>query len=124
MPVDDEQTAVAGPSAARCRLTVVGDGVRWTARAERDDTGERFGLEVTAATADAAVDQLRTWLEWQAEHAVALAALQDAQRAYHRAVADRAFAGPGSGPDGTRDSLEAVEQTRARLDAVRARRPQ
>jgi hypothetical protein len=32
------------------------------------------------------------WLEWQRQHAEALAALQDAQRAYHRTVVERALA--------------------------------
>ena len=33
---------------------------------------------------EGAVSEPRDWLEWQRDHAAALAALQEAQRAYHR----------------------------------------
>ena len=36
------------------------------------------------------------WLDWQRAHAVALAALQDAQRAYHRTVIQSATTGAQS----------------------------
>ena len=71
------------------------------------------------------------WLEWQREHAAALAALQEAQRAYHRTV----VGAPGSQPradDGEPSSagspqserLKAVDAARVKLDAVRARKPE
>jgi hypothetical protein len=88
------------------------------------------------------------WLEWQRDHAEALAALQEAQRAYHRTVV--AAAGPPSrealrrglaeapsnadvGAEAGQqsavaspqaESLKAVDAARARLDAVRARKPE
>jgi hypothetical protein len=71
----------------------------------------------------------RTWLEWQREHQEALAALQEAQHAYHRTVASGAFAGAADGPavaenaEMQQGSLEALEAARRRLDEVRARKP-
>jgi len=72
------------------------------------------------------------WAEWQREHAAALAALQEAQRAYHRvAVNSRqspvssrqsAVVSPQSAVD-TAGALEALEAARVRLDEVRARMP-
>jgi len=67
------------------------------------------------------------WLEWQHDHAAALEALQQAERAYHRTVAGSAFASPTEGPSPIelqKESLDAVEAARLRLDAVRARRPE
>ena len=67
------------------------------------------------------------WLEWQRDHAAALAALQEAQRAYHRTVAGSAFAGPAgksSAVDVQQASLREVDAARVRLDGVRARRPE
>ena len=64
---------------------------------------------------------------WQREHAAALAELQDAQRAYHRAVASTAFQGAADEPTAEemrRSSLEALDAARLRLDEVRGRRPQ
>ena len=72
------------------------------------------------------------WLEWQRDHAAALAALQEAQRAYHRTVVDRAFAvggpqsaagSPQSVVDVRQESLREVDAARLRLDEVRARQP-
>jgi hypothetical protein len=64
-----------------------------------------------------------TWLAWQRDHADALAALQEAQRAYHRTVVGAAgLAGAGVSPQA--DSLKAVDAARVRLDAVRARKPE
>ena len=66
------------------------------------------------------------WLEWQHEHAAALEALQRAQRAYHRTIAGSAFANPAEGPSAIelqKESLEAVEAARIRLDEIRGRRP-
>jgi hypothetical protein len=63
---------------------------------------------------------------WQREHAAALAELQDAQRAYHRAVATTAFQGAADEPSAEemrRASLETLDAARIKLDEVRARRP-
>jgi len=100
---------------------------QWIARAERADTGERFGTECMGASAAEAVDCLACWLEWQHEHASALDDLQRAEHAYHRTIAGSAFASPTEGPSAIelqKESLEAVEAARLRLDEVRARRPQ
>jgi hypothetical protein len=81
------------------------------------------------------------WLAWQHDHAEALAALQEAQRAYHRTVVERALASrrqpvgsllsavdsPGSKETpaaNVRQALDAVDAARVRLDAVRARKPE
>lgn len=72
----------------------------------------------------------RAWVEWQREHEEALAALQAAQHAYHRTVANGAFAGAADGPsvaenaEMQRGSLEALEAARVRLDEIRARKPE
>ena len=63
---------------------------------------------------------------WQREHAAALAELQDAQRAYHRAVASTSFQGAADEPTAEemrRTALEALDAARIRLDDVRGRRP-
>jgi hypothetical protein len=71
----------------------------------------------------------RVWQQWQREHQEALAALQEAQHAYHRTVAGGAFAGVADGPtvaenaEMQQGSLEALEAARLRLDEVRARKP-
>jgi hypothetical protein len=107
-------------------VTVDRDG-QWLARAERSDTGARFGIECGGASEDAAAARLARWLEWQAEHTSALAALQDAERAYHRAIAGSAFANPIEGPTAVEiqhEALETVEAARTRLDEVRARNPE
>jgi hypothetical protein len=67
------------------------------------------------------------WREWQREHAAALEALQEAQRAYHRTIAGSAFASPTEGPSATemqKESLDAVEAARVRLDEIRQRKPE
>jgi hypothetical protein len=67
-----------------------------------------------------------SWQEWQREHAAALEALQQAQRAYHRTIAGSAFASPTEGPSAVelqKESLDAVEAARVRLDEIRGRRP-
>jgi hypothetical protein len=67
------------------------------------------------------------WQEWQRDHEAALEALQQAQRAYHRTIAGSAFASPTEGPSAIelqKESLEAVEAARVRLDEIRGRRPQ
>jgi len=87
------------------------------------------------------------WVEWQRDHAAALAALQEAQRAYHRVFVERALASSRSalgsrqsaagdqeatdssgGADtpatDVQEKLNAVDDARVRLDAVRARMPE
>jgi hypothetical protein len=99
---------------------------QWIARAVRDDTGDPFGIECTAASQAEAVERLQRWLDWQRDHADALDALQQAERAYHRTIAGSAFASPTEGPSAIelqRESLAAVEAARVRLDEVRARQP-
>ena len=67
------------------------------------------------------------WLEWQREHAAALEALQEAQRAYHRIIAGSAFASPSEGPSAVelqKESLDALEAARVRLDEIRSRKPE
>jgi len=59
------------------------------------------------------------WAEWQRDHAEALAALQEAQRAYHRV----AVASQQSAVGSQTGSLEALDAARVKLDEVRARRP-
>ena len=61
------------------------------------------------------------------EHTAALEALQQAERAYHRTIAGSAFASPTEGPSAIevqKESLDAVESARVRLDEIRGRRPQ
>jgi hypothetical protein len=99
----------------------------WFAHAERADTGSRFGIEAAGETEEAALRQLADWLEWQHEHAAALDALQQAERAYHRTLAGGAFANPAEGPSQIeiqKESLDAVEAARVRLDEIRARKPE
>jgi hypothetical protein len=101
-------------------VTTERDG-RWTAHAVHADTGERFGVEVSADSAEAAAARLMEWLDWQSSHMQALAALQSAQRDYHRATTDAAFV---SSPQSSATALlEAVEAARRHLDEVRAQRP-
>ena len=99
---------------------------QWIACAENAATGARFGIECSGPTEEQSLARMAGWLEWQAEHTAALAALQQAERAYHRTIAGSAFASPTEGPSAIemqKDSLEAVEAARTRLDEVRARRP-
>ena len=103
-----------------------GDG-QWIARAERTDTGDRFGIECAGASPDEAVGCVERWLAWQHEHVAALEDLQRAERAYHRTIAGSAFASPTEGPSAIemqKESLEAVEAARIRLDEIRAGRPE
>jgi len=102
------------------------DGV-WIARATREDTGGRFGIESRGRTEQEATDRLTRWLEWQHEHEAALEALQEAERAYHRAVSGRAFTHPAQDADSVVErhkNLEALEAARLSLDAIRSRRPE
>jgi hypothetical protein len=100
---------------------------QWIARAYRDDNGDPFGIECAAATREDALARLTRWLDWQREHTAALEALQQAERAYHRAIAGNAFASPNEEPSAaelTRESLDAVESARVRLDEVRVLKPE
>jgi hypothetical protein len=100
---------------------------QWIAYAVRADDGERFGIECAGPTDQAARSRLAQWLEWQGEHAAALEALQQAERAYHRTIAGSAFASATEGPSPVemqKDALDAVEAARVRLDEIRARKPE
>ncbi len=110
----------------RYRLSAVERDGQWIAHAVGDDTGEPFGIECAGPGEQEAIARLTRWLEWQAEHTAALADLQDAERAYHRTIAGSAFASPSEGPSAIemqKESLEALETARVRLDEIRARRP-
>jgi len=109
------------------RLVSVERDGQWLAHAEREDNGDPFGVEWSGADEEDALTRLTQWLMWQAEHAAALEALQRAERAYHRTIAGSAFASPTEGPSAIelqKESLDAVEAARVRLDEVRARRPE
>lgn len=100
---------------------------QWIALARRTDNGDRFGVECVGASASEAIARLRRWIEWQSEHAAALEELQRVERAYHRTVAGSAFANPNEAPTAMelqRESLEAIDAARARLDEIRARKPE
>ena len=110
----------------RYRVLLVERDRQWIAHAQREDTGDPFGIDCAGATADEAVARLTRWLEWQADHAAALADLQRAERAYHRTIAGSAFASPTEGPSALelqKESLDAVEAARVRLDEIRGRQP-
>jgi hypothetical protein len=111
----------------RCRVITIERDGQWIARALREDTGDPFGIECAGPTPREAADRLQRWLAWQREHAAALEALQQAERAYHRTIAGSAFANPAEGPSPIelqKESLDALEAARERLDEVRARRPE
>jgi hypothetical protein len=115
------------PAEPRYRIRTLASGPGWVAWAERDEDGSRFGIECTASTEAEAIARLTRWLDWQGEHTAALAALQGAERDYHRTIAGSAFASADEGPSPVemqRDALRAVEAARLRLDEVRARRPE
>ena len=100
---------------------------QWVARARSEHTGDPFGIECAGRTQEEAVARLTRWLEWQREHTAALEALQQAERAYHRTIAGSAFLSPVEGPgpiELQKESLEAVEAARVRLDEVRAQKPE
>jgi hypothetical protein len=100
---------------------------QWVAFAERADNGDRFGGERTGKTEGEAIDRLRRWLDWQQEHTEALESLQRAERAYHRSIAGSAFASVTEGPSAVeiqKESLQAVEAARLKLDEIRARQPE
>jgi hypothetical protein len=102
-------------------------GGQWVAYAERADNGDRFGIECGGATEADAKERLQRWLAWQSEHTAALESLQLAERAYHRTIAGSAFANATEGPSAIeiqKESLDAVEAARQRLDEIRARKPE
>jgi hypothetical protein len=112
---------------SRYRIDVSERDRQWVARAIRDDNGDPFGIECIGATEADAQDRLVRWLEWQHEHTEALAALQQAERAYHRTITGSAFASATEGPSPLelqKEALAAVEGARIRLDEVRARKPE
>jgi hypothetical protein len=113
--------------ALRYRIVAIERDGRWMARAERSDNGDRFGVEFSGVSADEASERVARWLAWQHEHASALDDLQRAENAYHRTIAGSAFASPAEGPSAIelqKESLEAVEAARIRLDEIRGRRPE
>ena len=100
------------------------EGTEWRAYAMRG--GDRFGVEVSAAIEAEAIERLTVWLKWQHAHGEALATLQQAEQAYHRALAVRAFTAPRASaetPEAS-DLLAVIGAARANLDIVRARKPQ
>jgi hypothetical protein len=112
--------------ATRFRLVAARRDGDWLAHAERADSGEPFGVECSGPTEGTALDRLAEWLTWQHEHSIALEALQQAERAFHRTIAGSAFASPSEGPTAIelqKESLEQVEGARLRLDEIRARKP-
>ena len=111
----------------RYRIDAVERDGRWIARAVQVETGDPFGIECTGETKGAAIERLARWLDWQHEHAAALEELRRAESAYHRTIAGSAFASPMEGPSAIelqKESLDAVETARIRLDEIRARRPE
>ncbi len=113
--------------AMNCRIETIERDGHWIARARREDTGDPFGIECAGETEGDAVHRLTEWLDWQAEHAAALEALQEAERAYHQTIAGSAFPSAVEGPgplEVQKESLDALEAARVRLDEVRARKPE
>ena len=86
-------------------------------------------MELNGPTETDVVTRLTAWLEWQSEHAAALAALQSAEQSFHRTIAGSAFVNANEGPTvmelqkESKKSLDHVEAARVRLDEVRARQP-
>ena len=111
---------------ARYRLVCAERDGQWLAHAEREATGDPFGIECGGASEAEALDRVTRWLEWQSEHAAALEELQFAERAYHRTIAGSAVAisAAPSAIELQRESLDALEAARVRLDEIRARRPE
>ncbi len=59
------------------------------------------------------------WIAWQRDHTDALQALQDAQRVYHRAASERAFAAADETvARQARQALQLVDLARRCLDEV------
>jgi hypothetical protein len=119
------RTLTIGGSAFRISASL--QGGRWIARAERADTGDRYGIECAGASEHEALARLERWLAWQHEHSVALEALQQAENAYHRTIAGSAFTSPVEGLSALetqKESLDVLEAARARLDEIRAQNPE
>lgn len=113
---------VVGSSSYRIHAVV--DRTGWLAHAVKSESGERFGAAQKGASEAGAEERVEQWLRWQFDHEQALSALQQAERAYHRAVADHAFASADEAPASSRRQLlEAIEAAKMRLDVARARRP-
>jgi hypothetical protein len=111
--------------AAALVLRVERHGADFIASAEREDNGDPMGIPCSAGTEAGALARMTAWLEWQSEHSAALEALQQSERAYHRAIAGSAFGATAEEPGELRkESLDAIEAARTRLDDIRARRPQ
>ena len=108
------------------RITAAERDGRWLARAERGSSDDVFGIECGGATEAEAVNRLTRWLAWQHEHARALVALQETERAYHRTLSGSAFAAPGEGTANVdrQAALHAVDAARQRLDEVRSSQPE
>jgi hypothetical protein len=98
-------------------------GDQWTAHAVRAENGDRYGIEVTAASESDATSRLTRWLEWQHEHTAALDVLQQAEKAYHRAVGNAAFSSADTQVAEARPARIVMDEARHALDDVRARRP-
>jgi hypothetical protein len=99
----------------------------WVAHAERVANGVRFGVDCAGESEQVALGRLASWLAWQHEHAVALRALQEAEADYHRLIAGQAFATAADAAplaELQQAGLAVVEAARARLDEVRARKPE
>lgn len=106
------------------RIRAVRDRDGWSASAVRLDTGDRVGPDAAGVSEQDAVHKASHWLGWQYEHALALDALQQAERAYHRIVAGAVFAASDEATsESQRDALDAVDAARRTLDEVRGRRP-
>jgi hypothetical protein len=111
----------------RYRIVVLERDGQFVAHAVRVDNGDRFGLDCAGASGAEAAGRVVRWLEWQHDHVAALEDLQRAEHAYHRTIAGSAFSSPTEGPSAIemqKESLDAVEAARVRLDEVRARRPE
>jgi hypothetical protein len=104
------------------RIRTSDQGGVWTGCVERADTGDRFGLECSGSSAAEVTGRLTGWLTWQHEHMTALAALQSAERAYHRAIAAAAFDGATDPTTSVlqRQSLAELEAATEQLNRTRA----
>jgi len=112
---------------ATYHLVAAMESGRWRARAERQESGERYGIECTGASEQEALTRLARWLQWQYEHRAALEALQRAESAYYRTIAGSAFASPVEGASALelqKESLAALEAARTHLDEIRSQNPE
>ena len=108
----------------RYRLHVEERAGGWVAHAERPETGARISADWRGGSRDEVVSRLSRWLTWQTEHEVALEALQEAERTYHRMIAGTAFSGADGESAGLcQEALQAVDAARERLDEVRESQP-